>query len=116
MSDLKTKMLDDMVSVFLNTSHFAENITYTPSGGSAKSIKALVIRQQLNPNSQDQNRTLGNTIEIYIAKDSTNGVATISRGLDKVSLPQTIGGSNVTWLVTDIIDHDDGSWHLMAQK
>lgn len=43
---LKTQMTSDL-SIFLNTDEFAETITYTPSGGSATSISAIVEKDDI---------------------------------------------------------------------
>lgn len=112
----KSQLDDDAVNVFLNSDEFAESITYTPSGGSPKTIKAVVSRERVDPDSQARGNVLINQAEIHIAKDSTYGVASVSKGADKVSFPAIIGGSNSTWLVIDIIKHDDGMFHLLVQK
>ena len=40
---LKTQMTTDL-AVFFNTDEFAENVTYTPTGGEAATIPAIVER------------------------------------------------------------------------
>lgn len=112
----KTKLDTDVANKFLNTDEFAELITYTPYGGVEKSIKAIVTRKRLDPDSQDQGRLLSNQVEICIANDSAYGVTTINKGQDKISLPAVIGGSNSDWLIIDIVDHDSAMWRLLAQK
>lgn len=112
----KTKLDDDVKNKFLNTDEFAESVTYTPYGGVAKSIKAIVTRNRLNPDSQNQGHILTNQVEIQIANDSTYGVTAINKGQDKVSLPALIGGSNSDWLIIDIVEHDSAMWKLLARK
>jgi hypothetical protein len=38
---LKTDILSDLDSVFFNNDEFSENLTYTPSGGKATTIKGI---------------------------------------------------------------------------
>jgi hypothetical protein len=112
----KTQLNDDVVNCFLNTDEFGEPISYTPKGGTAKSIKAQVFRQGIAPASEDTGRVLQSQVEIIIANDATYGVTSINKGGDTVSLPERIGGSNVTFSVADILKQDDGLWHLLLQK
>jgi len=116
MTNFKTKLDEDVSDCFLNTDEFAETITYTPSGGTGKSIKAVVKRERLNTSNEDTGRVLLNQAEIFVANDSIAGVSSVSKGADKVSFPALSGGSNATWLVVDIIEHDDAMWHLLVQK
>ena len=112
----KDNLKRDALNSFLNTNEFAEAISYTPKGGTQKTIKAIVNRKRLNPASEDTGRILQNTIEIFIANDSVNGVTAINKGGDKVTLPEVIGGADVNYVVVDILGEDDGIWHLLLQK
>lgn len=38
----KTQLTDDLKNVFLNTDEFAESATYTPAGGTAKTISVII--------------------------------------------------------------------------
>lgn len=112
----KTQMSDDVINCLLNSDEMAEAISYTPKGGIAKSIKAIVDRRRIIPAGEDSGRTLINQVEIVIANDSTNGVSSVNKGGDTVSLPERIGGSNVTWTVSDILKQDEGCWQLLLTK
>lgn len=112
----KTQLAQDAINCILNTNEFAESITYTPKNGSPKSIKALVVRNRLDTTGQDQGRTLHNQAEIYIVNDATNGVTSIDKGDDTVSLPEIIGGSAISWVVIEILGMDEGLWHLLIEK
>jgi len=106
---------DDMDTVFL-TSGFQETVSYTPSGGTAKSISAIVNRGGGNEGPQPPAR--GGSperrfdMEIIISTDETNGVATVKPREDKVSVATTPGGSAQTYLVVAVIRSDVGAWHL----
>jgi len=112
----KDQMAADAANIFLNTDEFAESISYTPYGGAAKTIKAIVTRNRISPDSQEQGRVLINQVEIQIANDVTNGIATVTKGQDTVSLPAFLGGSASTWRIVDILDHDSAMWRLLARK
>lgn len=114
---LKTQMPTDAINVFLNSDECAESISYTPNGGSAKTIKAVINRERLNQQGQDQGRTVTKECEIQIANDATYGVTSVSKGNDTVSFPvYNEGGTNVTWRVIEVISKDEGMWHLRVAR
>ena len=113
---LKEQLNNDAVLVFLKTSEFAETITYSAKGAAAKDIAAIVNRQQIAPAGEDTGRTLLNQVEITIANDAENGILSINKGGDTVSLPDRVGGADITWRVVDIIAQDEGVWRLLLQK
>jgi hypothetical protein len=111
----KDQIKSDALNVFLNTGEFAETVSYTPKGGSAKTIKAVVNRERPDPAAEVSNRAYFNQLEIMIANDATNGIAAINKDGDTVSLPLRPGGVAVTFTVKDILSSDDGMWHLILQ-
>ena len=113
---LKTQLKNDTLNCLLNLDEFGELITYTPKGGTAKSIRAVVDRRRIIPAGEDSGRTLINQVEIVIANEATYGVSSINKGGDLVSLPERIGGALVNWVVADILRQDDGAWHLLLTK
>jgi hypothetical protein len=113
---LKQGLSQDIINCFLNTDEFAEDIVYTPKGESAKSIRAIVNRKRLDPSSEDSGRVLAGQAEIFVANDTAHGISLVSKGQDKVSLPEVIWAPAIEWVVIDIIDHDDGMFHLLIQK
>ena len=113
---LKDHLDDDAVNVFLNTDEFAEDITYTPSGGPAKSIKAIIDREQLEPSEESRGRVTARSANIEIANNSTYGVDTVNKGADTVSFPVNVGEGAVSWLVVKIIDQDPGMWLLEVRR
>ncbi len=112
----KTQLSTDAVLAFLNTGDFAETISYTPKGGVAKSIPAQVFRQRITPAGEDSGRILVKQFEIMIANDTTNGVTSVNKGGDVVSLPEEVGGTSISWIVDDILAQDEGMWHLLIRK
>ncbi len=113
---LKNQLNNDLINTFLSEDEFAESITYTPKGGSPKILSAIVNRKRLIPDSETTGRILTNQIEIIIANDSAYGVTSINKGGDQVSLPERIGELAINWIVADILDHDEGAFHLLLTK
>jgi len=112
----KSDLAQDAAKTFLNSDEFAEDVTYTPKGGVAKVIKAVVNRKRIDPASEDAGRILINQCEIFIANDAVSGIASINKGGDLVSLAEVIGGHLVNWVVADILVQDEGAWQLLLQK
>jgi hypothetical protein len=114
----KDQIKNDAVNCFLNGNEFAEDVFYTPQGGTERVIKAIVERRRLTPAGEDSNRVLVDSVEIMIARDAVYGVAVITKGMnaDEVVLPEVIGGPGVHFFVADILGQDDGMWHLLLQK
>jgi hypothetical protein len=112
----KDGLAQDAGKVFLNSSEFAEDAVYTPKGGTPLTIKAVINRRRLDPAFEDTGRTLLNQAEIFIANDAAAGVTSINKGGDTVSFSETIGGAAISWVVVDILNQDEGMWHLLVQK
>lgn len=85
-----TRLTNDLAA-FFNTSEFAETVSYTPTGGVATDITAIVTRQ-------------GSRLEPYVRGENT-AVALIDVQKSEVATPQT-GDTYVfdsqTW------EHDPG--------
>jgi len=104
------------LQVFLNADEFAEEISYTPDGESAKTIKAIIEREQLESSPQDRHVMVRQQARIRISKDSTYGVSVVTKGADKLSFPVVLGQEAVDWVVDDIIDSRTGMWHLSVGR
>ena len=88
----KSDLAQDAAKTFLNSEEFAEDITYTPKGGVAKVIKAVVNRKRIDPASEDAGRILINQCEIFIANDAVSGIASINKGGDVFHLRRLSAG------------------------
>ena len=64
---------------------FGEDITYTPTGGSAKTIKAIAIRESFGEGPSLDGRGITRTGIIRIRSDATLGIAAPDRR-DKVTI------------------------------
>ena len=112
----KSQLTQDAIKAFLDGAAFAEDLTYTPKAGVPKIIKAVIIRKRLDPAYEDTGRVLINQGEVFVANDAASGVASINKGQDTVLFAETLGGTAINWVVADILDHDEGLWHLLVQK
>lgn len=105
-----------MQNVFLNTDEFADTVSYTPKGGVAKSIPAIIERQPISPDEEGRGRILGKEAVITIHNDATNGVASVDTNGDAVTFPALPGGSNVDWHVISIEESSDVYWKLRVSQ
>lgn len=114
---LKSDMVSDAQKAFLNDNEFAETIQYTPFGGSPKSIKADVKRSPLDSGVQDSGHLIARQAEVRIINHATDGVTSVNKGNDLVSMPvYRGGGTNVDWRVIDVTHQDEGMWYLLVQR
>lgn len=109
----KAQISKDSKNIFLNSDEFAEEITYTPLVGSAKTIKAIVVQQGLEPGSENISRSLRNRAEVYIANDAIEGVTLIDKRDDKITL-NDIEGTSREARINEILHKDEGIWHLLV--
>jgi hypothetical protein len=109
MIDLKQEFIDQ----FLNSENpFRESVTYTPSGGTAKVISGIVKRGGLGKTSGPAKLLSGWDYELLISQDATSGIATITKGMDKVLIASPeVGGTN-SFIVAGIIAKTPLCWHL----
>lgn len=110
---LKDQLSLDVIDCFLNTAEFAEVITYTPYGQSDKDINAIVVRERLLPGSENQSRSLQNQAEVYIANDAAEGVVSIDKKDDRITLNDIEGVSRQARIL-EILYKDEGAWHLLV--
>jgi len=110
---LKDRFSADVIDCFLNTAEFAEVITYTPQGQAAKDINAIVVRGRLEPGSEDQGRGLQNQAEIYIANDAVEGVTSVDKKYDRITLDDVEGTIREARII-EVLHRDAGAWHLLV--
>jgi len=103
----------DMDTVFLD-SGFEEDIVYTPSGGSAATISAIVDRgppiQAGRARGVDSNPNRRHEVTIYV---STTDVPTVTPNEDTVQVKARVGDSMTrTMTVRSVISSDAGCQQL----
>lgn len=113
---LKSDLAKDFIDNFLMDDEFAEDIIYSPKEDYERTIRAVVVRERVQPNEPDRHMSLNRECEIYIVNDAAKGITSINKNNDTVSFPVQIGGDSVDWTVVEIISHDDGVWHLRVTK
>jgi len=91
----KDLMDSDAQDVFLNDDEFAEEITYTPSVGDAKTIKACIDRGTFNEQAAPDGSQTIKTARLWICTDATAGVAA-------PALQDTVTFDSLTWAVQEI--------------
>jgi len=106
----------DAINTILNEDELAVEIIYTPLDQDAKTIKAIVVRELIEPGSEDQGRMLQKQAEIHIANDVDDGVSSVNINGDMVSFPVRIGDDAVDWAVIEVVKKDSGLWQLKVQR
>jgi len=91
----KDLMDSDAQDVFLNDDEFAEEITYTPSVGDAKTIKACIDRGTFGEQPAPDGSQTIKTARLWICTDATAGVAA-------PALQDTVAFDSLTWTVQEI--------------
>jgi hypothetical protein len=109
----KDQLSQDSINTFLNTDEFAEEITYTPSGGAPKAVRAVVVREGLEPSSENMSRSLRKQAELYIANDDVSGVTAIDKKDDRVTL-NDVEGTPRDARINEVLSGDEGMWHLIV--
>ena len=112
----KTGLDTDMEGVFLNTDEFAEDVVYTPRAGAARTIPAIVDRDQIKTRPEDQGRVAHKTAEIIIHNDAANGVTSVNNKGDSVSFAPREGQDAVDWDVIRILESSDAHWRLEVSR
>lgn len=97
---------------------FVETVTYTPDGGTAKSVLAVVDRGSGSiKRGVIANRTRYKA-EIMISADTTSGIAQVTPRKDIVVLaaPELANSTEHTFTVHTIIGKSTMGWHLGLQQ
>jgi hypothetical protein len=94
---------------FKNSS-FAETVVYTPSGGAATSISAVVFRRSPKPAGSSKSDILVILYPITIQIDRTD-IATVTVNEDTVTT-NDINGVEKVFRVRAVISSDPGCWKL----
>ncbi|MFH1616657.1 MAG: hypothetical protein ABIG61_16435 [Planctomycetota bacterium] len=101
---LKTQMTSDL-SVFFNTDEFAETITYTPSGGEAVSISAIL--EDMDPSIMD----VPPPADSMLLSVKYSDISSPGRG-------DTFTISEETWYLVKNLGggYYDGTWKLLISR
>lgn len=108
MMTLASQMASDLNTVFFNTGDFAMAITYTPAGGPAKSIKAII--DYGDAGSMEGMDALNTDAMMDIMADPVNGISMVLVG-DKVA----VGAESWQVMFARIID-DGPIWRCRISR
>lgn len=106
---LQATIAADALTVFTSTDDFAEVVTYKPRGGTARSINAVVLREQITVLAEDGD-TVAPVWQVHVANDSTYGIssAELNLGGDKITLPPRDGKDAEDRSITQLMIQDVG--------
>ena len=107
----KELQLEDARNTLLNADEFAEEIEYAAYGEWPITIKAVIVREELEPGSENMSRSLRREAEVYILNDEDEGVTSIDKKNDRITLTDT-DGDEIIARITEILYRDDSMWRL----
>jgi len=116
---LAARIISDAGNVFLNSDHFAEDVTYYPHrfgvAATPRSIKAVVVRNQVatfNPDEQ-----IVPEFEVRVANDSTTGISSseLNTGGDMIKFSARVGETEQKRTVQYLTEHDEGMLVLICR-
>ena len=116
---LAARIATDAGSVFLNSDHFAESVTYCPhrfgTAATPRGIKAVVVRNQVatfNPDEQ-----IVPEFEVRVANDAVTGISSseLNTGGDQIKLAVRIGETATRRSIQYLTEHDDGMLVLICR-
>jgi hypothetical protein len=118
---LAERIVTDAASVFLNSDHFAETVTYHPhrfhtaAVREPRSIKAVVTRNQVSVFNPDEQ--ILTEFEVRVANDVTTGItsAELDTGGDMIELAPRVGETPVKKSVQYLTEHDEGMLVLICR-
>lgn len=112
---LRSQIEADVSAVFLNTNDFAETVTYHPhayygaTARAARSISAVVIREQIRVVSENGDTVLP-VYEVHVENDSVTGISSdeLDLGGDQIALPPRDGKTAERKTITQLLTQDHG--------
>jgi hypothetical protein len=116
---LAERIVTDAAGVFLNSDHFAEEVTYYPhrfgTPATPRAIKAIVIRNQLSTFGPDEQ--IVPEFEVRVANNSTTGISSeeLNTGGDRIGLAVRIGETATKRSVQLLSEHDEGMLVLICR-
>lgn len=103
---------DDMAYGFMSTDVFAEQITYTPKGGAARTIPAVVRRLEPDPVEGPGQSSPVVEVDIHKTSDTTKGTDSINRRGDVFNLKPRLSGDAKDMRINEILEEDATRWLL----
>ena len=116
MSTLKEVMQADVSKVFHDTNHFAETVTYCPSGGGSRSIVVTILRDELSQPDEAYHKKEVRLLEVFASLDTATGIPNPKSGdhLERPSYTITQpDGSVLKWDFQSVTNIDSGGVTLV---
>lgn len=116
---LAERIVTDAASVFLNSNHFAESVTYYPhrfgTPATPRTIWAVVIRNQVSTFNPDEQ--IIPEFEVRVANSATTGISSeeLNVGGDQIKFPVRIGETATKRSVQLLSEHDEGMLVLICR-
>ena len=84
---------------------YGESVTWTPAGGSATSCTAIVVRDDAEPEDNEDGQEIARWATVVF---QTSEASAIARN-DVVSFPKQAGGTAANWnVMSEPVNHGDG--------
>lgn len=111
---MATELEQQFIDAFLSSENpFRESVVYTVSGGTAKTIYAVVKRGgTVRTSGRADTTPAGYDCELLISPDSTSGIATVKIGEDTVAITAPEFAETNVYNVSGIIAKTAMAWHL----
>lgn len=105
--------IEQTASLF--TDGFGEQVTYTPLGGVARTINAVVDRNP--PDEIDGVPGSGATgvVRVFVRRHATLGTTSVNTGGDSFSIAPRYGGTARPFKVVSIVSQDAGGFTLLLR-
>jgi len=118
---LADRIVTDAGSVFLNSDHFAESVTYYPhrfhtsAVRAPRTIKAVVTRNQVSVFNPDEQ--ILTEFEVRVANDAATGISSteLDTGGDQIELAPRTGDTPVKKSIQYLTEHDEGMLVLVCR-
>jgi len=116
---LAERIVTDASSVFLQSGHFREEVTYYPhrfgTPATPRPIWAVVVRNQVSAFNPDEQ--IVPEFEIRVENNSTTGIssAELNTGGDQIKLAVRIGETPTKRSVQLLVEHDEGMLVLLCR-
>ena len=116
---LTERIITDAGSVFLNSDHFAETVTYYPhrfgTAATPREIKAVVVRNQVTTFNPDEQ--IVPEFEVRVANNAATGISSteLNTGGDKLKFAARVGETATKRSIQYLTEHDTGMLVLICR-
>ena len=110
---LKTAIIADAANILLNEDEFAESLVWTPAGGEAQTLTALVKRDDAQQEPTEDGLEIDYWATVRLAASAVAGIARN----DKLTFAAEVGGTAVDWTIaSQPVNHGAGLVSVRAYR